>query len=137
MTTKILCPTDGSDHANLGVQLAATLAKQTGAALTVCVVNIAEGGARGPTIHHWRDEEVTQILDKAEALAKADGVKSVGRAELISREAAPAIMTYAHENGFDHIVMGTGDKRGLKRLMMGSVATDVAAKAHCSVTVAR
>ena len=46
-------------------------------------------------------------------------------------------MTYAHENGFDHIVMGTGDKRGLKRLMMGSVATDVAAKAHCSVTVAR
>ena len=137
MSTKILCPTDGSDHANVGIQQAAELAKQAGASITICVVNIAEGGARGPTIHHWRDEEVQQILDKAEALAKAGGAKSIGRAELISREAAPAIMTYAHENGFDHIVMGTGDKRGLKRLMMGSVATDVAAKAHCSVTVAR
>ncbi|EKE17298.1 MAG: hypothetical protein ACD_10C00512G0002, partial [uncultured bacterium] len=30
-----------------------------------------------------------------------------------------------------------GDKRGLSRLVLGSVAADVAARAHCSVTIAR
>ena len=54
-----------------------------------------------------------------------------------SREAAAAIVQYAEENGFDHIVLGTGDKRGVSRLVLGSVAADVAGRAHCSVTVAR
>ena len=33
MTSKILCPTDGSDHATVGVILAAEVAKATGGAL--------------------------------------------------------------------------------------------------------
>jgi nucleotide-binding universal stress UspA family protein len=137
MSKKILCPTDGSDHAMVGVLQAAELARQTGAEITVCAVNIAQGGARGPTINHWRDEEVTRILDGAVAKAKAAGVSEVGGVELISREAGPAIITYAAEHGFDHIVMGTGDKRGIKRLVLGSVAAEVAGKSHCTVTIAR
>lgn len=41
MTRKLLCPTDGSDHATLGVHKAVDLARLTGAKLTVCVVNMA------------------------------------------------------------------------------------------------
>ena len=40
-------------------------------------------------------------------------------------------------NGYTHIVMGTGDKKGLKRLVLGSVAAEVVSQAHCTVTVAR
>jgi nucleotide-binding universal stress UspA family protein len=40
-------------------------------------------------------------------------------------------------NKVGHIVMGTGDKRGISRLVLGSVAADVAGRAHCSVTIAR
>ncbi len=137
MTKKILCPTDGSEHATLGVHKAVELARLTGAELTICVVNIAHGAARGAMIHHWTDAEIAALLARSEATAKADGLTEVGTVELIAREPAPAIIAYADENGYDHIVMGTGDKRGVKRLVLGSVAASVAGEAHCSVTVAR
>ena len=137
MAKRILCPTDGSDHANIGLQRAIELAQQSGARLTVCVVNIAHGGARGPTINHWKEDEVAALLAAAEAAGKAAGLANVGTVELVSREAAPAIIAYADQNGYDHIVMGTGDKRGVKRLVLGSVAAEVAGQAQCTVTVAR
>lgn len=137
MTSKILCPTDGSDHATVGVMLAAEVAKATGGHLTICAVNIAHGGFRGPTISHWTAEEVRKILDDAEALARREGATDVATLELVAREAAPAIIAYAEQNGYAHIVMGTGDKRGLQRLVLGSVASEVASRAHCTVTIAR
>lgn len=137
MTSKILCPTDGTEHANIGVRLAAEVAKATGGHLTVCVVNIAHGGARGPTINHWPEDAVAQLMNDAENLAKSEGAPDVGSVEVVAREAAPAIIAYAEQNGYTHIVMGTGDKRGLKRLVLGSVAAEVVTHAHCTVTVAR
>lgn len=137
MTSKILCPTDGSDHAAVGLHHAVEIAKATGGHLTVCVVNIAHGGARGPTINHWTKEEVTKLMEDAEAKAKADGLTDVGTVELVAREPAPAIVSYADQNGYTQIVMGTGDKRGVKRLVLGSVAAEVVSHANCSVTVAR
>lgn len=137
MTTKILCPTDGTDHATVGVTKAAELAKLIGCPLTICVVNIAHGGARGPTINHLNPEEAKALLDSAVATATAAGASAVSGVELVSREAALAIVTYATQEGYDHIVMGTGDKHGVKRLVLGSVAAAVVSHAHCTVTVAR
>ena len=137
MTSKILCPTDGSDHATVGVILAAEVAKATGGHLTRCAVNIAHGGVRGPTISHWKAEDVQKLLADGEALARKEGAADVGVTEIVAREAAPAIIAYAEQNGYTHIVMGTGDKRGLQRLVLGSVASEVATRAHCTVTIAR
>lgn len=134
---KILCATDGAAHTANAVELAATMAKAMGASLTVCTVNVARGGARGPLIYMWNDDEVKAILDGAAAKARAAGATAVQEAVLRSRDAAAAVVQYAEENGFDHIVTGTGDKHGLSRLVLGSVAADIAARAHCSVTIAR
>lgn len=137
MTKSVLCPTDGTSHSTQAVIAAAELAAKYGAALSICVVNVAHGGGRGPLIHHWTDAEAQKLLNDAEDLAKANGVASVHTAVVIDREAASGIVGYAETHGIDHIVMGTGDKRGFSRLMLGSVAADVAARAHCSVTIAR
>jgi nucleotide-binding universal stress UspA family protein len=137
MTSRILCPIDGSDHATIGLHLAAEVSKATGGHLTICVVNVAHGGVRGPTINHWTNEDVAKLLADAEAVAKADGVEDVGTVEVVARDPAPAITAYAEQNGHTHIVMGTGDKKGLKRLVLGSVAAEVVTHAHCTVTVAR
>jgi nucleotide-binding universal stress UspA family protein len=134
---KILCPVDGSGHAATGLAHAVELARLKGAHLTICAVNLATGGARGPTINLWTEDEAQTLLDKAEADAKAAGATDVGTAILIAREAAPAIVTYAEQIKADQIVMGTGDKRGVKRLVLGSVAAEVVGQAGCSVTVAR
>ncbi len=137
MTQKILCPTDGTDHSDIAVIYAAQLAAKFGIPLSICVVNIAHGGARGPVINHWTDEEMAKKLERAGALARENGVPEVKLVDIISREAAAGIVSYAENNGYDHIILGTGDKRGLSRLMIGSVAADVMARAHCTVTVAR
>jgi nucleotide-binding universal stress UspA family protein len=137
MTKKILCATDGTDHSAHAVELAAILAAKLGARLSICAVNVAHGGTRGPLIYTWEDDQVKKVLDAAAAVARKAGAHAVEEVALRSREAASAIVQYAEENGFDHIVVGTGDKRGVSRLVLGSVAADIAGRAHCSVTVAR
>lgn len=137
MTSKILCATDGTEHSAHAIELAATMAAKLGAKLSVCVVNVGHGGSRGPLIYTWDDDQVKKVLDAAAATARKAGAQHVEELALRSREAASAIVHYAEENGFDHIVVGTGDKRGVSRLVLGSVAADVAGRAHCSVTVAR
>jgi len=137
MTKKILCATDGTDHSAHAIELAAQIAAKMGARLTICAVNVAHGGSRGPLIYTWEDDQVKKVLDAAAAAARKAGAHAVEELALRSREAAAAIIQYAEENGFDHIVVGTGDKRGVSRLVLGSVAADVASRAHCSVTVAR
>jgi nucleotide-binding universal stress UspA family protein len=112
MSKKILCATDGTEHSAHAVQQAAELAVQYSAPLTICAVNVAHGGGRGPTINHWTDEEVERVLTGAEAAARAAGAKNVHTAVISSREAASGIVAYSETEGFDHIVMGTGDKRG-------------------------
>lgn len=137
MTHRILCPIDGTDHAAHAVDVAADLATKYGAELLLCVVNVAHGGGRGPLIHHWSDADAQKILDDGTAIAVAKGVTPTGTAIVIDREAAAGIVVYSEMNKVDHIVMGTGDKRGLSRLVLGSVAADVAGRAHCTVTIAR
>jgi nucleotide-binding universal stress UspA family protein len=137
MTGKILCATDGTSHSIHAVQLAAQMSANLGAQLSICAVNVARGGMRGPLIYAWEDDQVKRVLDEASAEAKKSGATAVEELSLRSREAASAIVQYAEDNGFDHIVVGTGDKRGVSRLVLGSVAADVAGRAHCSVTIAR
>lgn len=137
MTKKILCATDGTEHSAHAVETAAEMAAKLGASLTICTVNVARGGARGPLIYSMEDDEVKRILDAAAAVARKAGAAKVQEVALRSREAAAAIVQYAEENGYDHIVVGTGDKRGVSRLVLGSVAADVSGRSHCTVTVAR
>lgn len=48
-------------------------------------------------------------------------------------EAADTILRAAEQGRHDLIVMGTHGRRGLPRLLMGSVAQKVVARAHCPV----
>ena len=134
---KILCATDGASHTSHALDLAAAMASKMGAGLVICAVNVARGGARGPLIYMWEDDAVKTVLDAAAAQARKAGAANVEEVVLRSRDAAAAVVQYAEENGFDHIVVGTGDKHGLSRLVLGSVAADIAGRAHCSVTIAR
>jgi nucleotide-binding universal stress UspA family protein len=48
-------------------------------------------------------------------------------------EPASATLRVAETGGFDLIIMGTHGRRGLPRLLLGSVAQKVIARAHCPV----
>ena len=47
------------------------MAKKLGAHLSICVVNVANGGSRGPLIYSMEDDQVKKVLDAAAATANA------------------------------------------------------------------
>jgi len=137
MDKRILVATDGTEHSRIAVAYAVHLAGRTGAELVIALVNVALGGARGPLLYMFEDEEAGKIVRQAAEEARRDGVKAVSEVVLASREADIGIIQYADEKKIDHIVVGTGEKRGVSRLVLGSVAADIARRARCTVTVAR
>ncbi|MEZ5900763.1 MAG: universal stress protein [Hyphomicrobiaceae bacterium] len=137
MGHRILCAIDGTDHSHRALDMAAEMAAKLGAGLTICSVNVVMGSGRGPLISAKPDAEVEALLKTAAAAAEKAGVKDVKWSLLRSREAATGVVMYAEDGKYDIIVTGTGDKQGLSRLVLGSVAADIASRAHCSVMVAR
>jgi nucleotide-binding universal stress UspA family protein len=136
MTTKILCATDGGAHFEIAVTLAAQLASKLGAKLSIIAVNILVADARGGTSNLWTDEKLNEVVGQAIKKAKTAGALTAEAIKAFGRDPAAVIIDYAEKNGFDHIVVGS-PRVGVARLVLGSVAAEVAAKAHCPVTVAR
>ena len=52
-------------------------------------------------------------------------------------EPAPAIINYAEQHEIDCVVIGTHGRRGIRRLLIGSVAEEVVRTAPCSVMTVR
>ena len=139
MTTKILCAVDDTDYSKAAVAVTADLAKAMDAEVTLLAVNQLLGGFGhgGMSTYLWDSAALKRVLDAAMAAAKKAGVKAPKTASVKSRDVGRAIVVYAEENGMDHVVVGTGGKSGVSRLMLGSISSDVLARAHCPVTVAR
>jgi len=134
---RILVAIDGTEHSKIAVSYAIHLASLTKTELVVALVNVAIGGVRGPLLYSFADEEAAKIVSQAADKARRAGIKTVKEVVIASREADSGIVQYADEKKVDHIVVGTGEKRGVSRLVLGSVAGDIARRAHCTVTVAR
>ncbi len=137
MDTHILVATDDTEHSRLAVAYAIHLAIVSKAQLTIAVVNVALGGVRGPVLYSYSEADARKMTSNAAEKARLAGLKDVHEAMLLSREADSGIVQYADEKKIDHIVVGTGDKGSISRLVLGSVAADVARRAHCTVTIAR
>lgn len=137
--TKILCAIDDTDHSKPAIDLAAKLAHALDAELTILVVNQLIGGygRGGASTLLWTDAEVGKKLSGAADEAKKAGASKLKAVDAESRDVARAITTYAEDNNYDQIVVGTGGKGAVSRMMLGSVSSDVVHRAHCPVTVAR
>lgn len=138
MINRILCGIDGTDHSDVALLAAADLAAKFGADLTICLVNVVFGRSpRSPHVPTWTEDEAQTILNDAGKLLSGHGHGAAKTVVVRAREASSGLIDFAIADQIDHIVIGTGDKRGLSRLFLGSVAADVAARAPCSVIIAR
>src|SRR5580698_1034703 len=122
----ILVPTDFGDSAQAGLDAALSLASRADARVTLChaytmFVPIYNDAAWVPTAELERPAR--HALD--EALAKAK--KSYPRTEskLGCGDPALEILRAATSLGIDLIVIGTHGRRGLSRVLLGSVAEKV------------
>ena len=139
MIKKVLCAVDDTEYSKAAVAVASELAKTGDAELTILAVNQLLGayGYGGMSTLLWDNATLKRVLDDSAAAAKQAGVKAFKVVDVKSRDIARAIVVFAEENAIDHIVVGTGGKSGVSRLVLGSVSHDVLSRAPCTVTVAR
>lgn len=137
--TKILCAIDDTDHSLPAIDFSANLAKALSGELVLVAVNQLIGGYSrgGAPVLLWTKSEAEGVLSKAAAEAQKVGAANPKTVIIESRDPAQAIIFYAEENSVDHIVVGTGGKGAVQRLVLGSVSRDVVYRAHCPVTIVR
>ena len=138
---KIICPIDITDPVPAVADYARSLAALAGATVTaLCVVKLREEySLRQLPIE---DEHAVQDVIAKTKTALADYVahnfSGVTVTEVV-REGDPAeiVLALAEKEQADMIIMGSHGRRGIGRLLFGSVATEVTQKAQCPVLTIR
>jgi nucleotide-binding universal stress UspA family protein len=138
MIKKILLGYDGSDSANDACGFAFDLAARYGAELHVLAVarppefaeDVETEAVIENSIRHYR-----QVLKPIEA--RAANASTQAHIDVAVGHPAEQIVRYAEQHGIDHIVVGHRGRTLFARWLIGSVARQVIAYAHCAVTVVR
>lgn len=136
---RILVPTDGSTHADGAVERAVDLARLLGKPIVaIYVVDQPAFQAFPPEsllvdVSDVIRKEATHVLERVQARAAKDGVQV--KAEV--REGHPADEIVRAATPDDLIVISTHGRRGLSRMLLGSVAETVIRHAPCPVLVVR
>jgi nucleotide-binding universal stress UspA family protein len=136
-----LVPTDFSESADAALRVAADLARLHHAGVTLLHVHepatfeLPDGLVQSASSQLGRVfDDYNERLSRGEAFLRSHGVQ---RAETraVSGEVVDEIIKYSSE--FDSVVLGTHGRKGLERLVMGSVAQKVLERATCTVIVVR
>jgi len=96
------------------------------------MVAIVAGATRGGEADAERTAGVA-LLDHAAAILSANGFASSDRIVERGSPASDAIARHAKTGKFDLVVMGTHARRGVSRVVLGSVAEDVVRSVKCPV----
>ena len=119
MYQRIVVPVDGSAGSETAVPHALGLAKAFDAEVIVCyVITTPEGAKKADPAH-----DAVDYLQRIAQRFRDAGVQA--KTQLARGEPALQIRKTAQTFGVDAIVMATRSKRGVERLMLGSVADEV------------
>ena len=142
MFQEILLPTDGSEGVGQAINAVVAMAEKFDARIHVLFV------AEPPRFHEYGasvaltnimqslQEAGRQILDDTAERIRSRGLSSV---ETALRQGHPAeeIFGYADEHGIELIVMGTHGRRGINRMLLGSITEEVVRTSHVPVMTVR
>ena len=142
---RILVAVDGSDASVGASNYAIDMAKKLQASLTVLFIvspatYIDFGYAKVGTmneIESTKKELAQNEVDKVNKKAMERGV-SVKTDVLINRiSVVKEIVEYAEKHKMDLIITGSRGMTGFKRILLGSVASDIVTYSHCPVLVVK
>jgi nucleotide-binding universal stress UspA family protein len=128
---------DGSDAARRAFAFAMELARACGGRVrVVSVLQVAEGGdTTALLMTDSSAERLDELKDELAGIA-ADAASLVDL-ELIHGSPGDVLLSQVAQHGIDHIVIGHTERGALARWLLGSVSTNVLARAHVPVTVVR
>lgn len=137
---RILVPLDHSPGLDTILGYACAVARGMNASLTLLHVyeppNEMVGVVPGATVSGElaADRRTgAALLDHAVEILRDHGIAPVDTILERSSPAREAILDHARRSGFDLIIMGTHGRKGVARLVMGSVAESVIRDATCPV----
>jgi len=128
----ILHPTDFSTHSDYAFRLACSLARDHGARLIVLHVMVQPVAYGEAGAYAAIEDQKPALLADLRHLQAPDGNPAIEH-RLMEGDPAAEIVCVATDTACDLIVMGTHGRRGIGRLLMGSVAENVMRHAPCPV----
>ena len=144
MFKHILVPVDGSATSLIAIDKAAGLAKAFGSAITaIYVIDPYPFTGVGTEFAYGQDQylavakaEAATSLEAARATLQAAGVNA-GALVVDGHSVHRSILETAQSIGADLIVMGSHGRRGIEKLVLGSVTQRVLGDTHLPVLVVR
>jgi nucleotide-binding universal stress UspA family protein len=144
--SKILVAIDGSESSLNATDYAIEMAKKDGAQVIALSINhlpLSSYGLAAPEDEVKQSKEIKEMqefresLDKIGRNAKQSNVQL--KKEIINSQMSvvAAIVEYAESEGIDLIIIGTKGSSGLKKMLLGSVASGVVSYATCPVMVVK
>lgn len=144
MFKHILVPLDGSSHSEMAIAKAIVLAKAFNSTVTLLsVIDIYAFAGLGIDVAAGQTDylnaataEAKQAVDSALQLFEAEGVvaiPSIMEGQVVYK----SILAAAEASGADLIVMGSHGRKGLEKLVLGSVAGQVLSHTHLPVMIIR
>jgi len=148
---KVLVAVDGSDKSLEAADYAMSIANKEGAQLIILNVLDTEPWFYGQSANGWAAEDelrkvyADEILEREKILAKikekAEKINIQSKTEVLTypqtTTTAAAIVNYAEKEKVDLITIGTRGRTGIRRMLLGSVASAVVTYAHCPVMVVK
>ena len=128
---KILCPVDFSENSKHALEIAGSLARESGG--TVLIVHVEPFPSAAGEMYYGLGVPAHDGLRKALRAVLPPDSEVRYEHKLLHGDAASRIVDLAKTENVDLIVMGTHGRTGLKRLLMGSVAEVVVRRAPCPV----
>jgi universal stress protein A len=139
----ILCPYDFSDYADEALLYAMMLAEEDTKLLLVHVAEIPF--IQEPTGFVYFENKADELLQASTIamekvisnLKQLDPKININYIILSNNDPGGSILKIQHEQRMDLVVMGSHGRKGLHRLLMGSVAETVLRDATCPVLIVK
>jgi nucleotide-binding universal stress UspA family protein len=143
VTTRLLCAIDAAYPSRLAVEAAVEMAQLLRVPMAFLTINPASQ-EESLKMHFWDDRliaavdaQLSKVLAEAAAVARRSGLLEFDCVVASGVNIAAAIVNYAQEKGFDHIVVCSSRPPAPFGATHGSVAAQVIKTAKCPVTVVR
>jgi nucleotide-binding universal stress UspA family protein len=147
--SKVMIGIDGSEQSVNAVDYAIAIAKRHNAELIAVNVLTSDigyayssPGVESPplTIREiilLAEEEVKKWFDDIKEKADKNGVRFRSEIIMAKRSAVSTMLDYAEEQKIDLIVVGTRGRSGIKKMLLGSIASGLVTYAACPVLVVK
>lgn len=144
MSDHILVPYDDSPLSEHALEHA--LSEHGDAAITLLhVLDFVDAGYSAPLETslpgYWEEwyedaqEDAEELFETAQRTADEYGVTL--ETDVVVGQPGRSIVEYIEDHPIDHVVMGSHGRKGISRLLVGSVAETVVRRAPCPVTIVR